>query len=368
VPDGAGRDEFRVGLIGYGLAGAVFHAPLISATPGLRLTAIVTSNEARRAQAVRDHPEATLLSDADALWRMAPSLDLVIVASPNRTHVPLALAAVDAGVGVVVDKPLAATASEARRLIDAAGRRNVLLTVFQNRRWDGDFLTVRRLLAEGPLGTVARFESRFERWRPDVKPGWRMLPDPAEAGGLLFDLGSHLIDQALLLFGPVTHVYAELECRRDGMAVDDDAFVALRHASGVRSHLWISSVAAQHGPRFRLLGSRGAFTKSGLDVQEAALRAGADPGAQGWGDEPIERWGHLGAGDELRTVQTRPGDYPRFYRGMIETLRMGAPPPVDPEDAVATLSVIEAARTSAWTSQAVPIVPERDAGLWPGHG
>ena len=211
MPNSVARVEFRVGLIGYGLAGAVFHAPLISATPGLSLTAIVTANEARRAQAARDHPQARLLPDADSLWRSASELDLVVVASPNRTHAPLALAAVGAGLAVVVDKPLAATTGDARRLIDAARDRGTLLTVFQNRRWDGDFLTLRRLLAEGSLGAVMRFESRFERWRPTVKAGWRMLGAPEDAGGLLFDLGSHLIDQALVLFGPVTHVYAELD-------------------------------------------------------------------------------------------------------------------------------------------------------------
>jgi predicted dehydrogenase len=353
VADKPAKDEFRVGLIGYGLAGAVFHAPLIGATPGLRLTAIVTADETRRAQAMRDHPQAALFSDADALWRRASELDLVIVASPNRTHVPLALSAVEAGIGVVVDKPLAPGSREARQLIDAARQRGVLLTVFQNRRWDGDFLTIQRLLEGGHLGEVARFESRFERWRPAVKPGWRMLPDPREGGGLLYDLGSHLIDQALVLFGPVTHVYAELDCRRDGVAVDDDGFVGVRHASGVRSHLWMSSVAAQHAARFRLLGSHAAFTKSGLDVQEEALRAGADPRVPGWGEEPEARWGRLAAGDEVRTIPTVPGDYPRFYRAVVQALSGSAPAPVDPEDALGTLLIIEAARRSASTAQVV---------------
>ncbi len=355
MPESAADVEYLVGLVGYGLAGAVFHAPLISAAPGLRLTAIVTASGERRAQAAREHPQARLLDDAGALWDMAADLDLVVVASPNRTHVPLALAAVEAGLAVVVDKPLAPAAADARRLIDAARRRAIPLTVFQNRRWDGDFLTVRRLLAEGRLGDVARFESRYERWRPVVKPGWRMLAAPEEAGGLLFDLGSHLIDQAVVLFGPVTHVYAELDRRRGGVAVDDDAFVALTHASGVRSHLWMSSVAAQHGPRFRVLGSAGAFTKSGLDVQEEALRAGADPRTPGWSEEPRERWGELGTGDGSEIIRTAPGGYAEFYRAVADALRGRGPLPVDPEDALLTLSLIEAARRSALTSQVVAI-------------
>jgi scyllo-inositol 2-dehydrogenase (NADP+) len=193
---------------------------------------------------------------------------------------------------------------------------------------------------------VHRFESRFERWRPAPKPGWRELADPEEAGGILYDLGSHLIDQALSLFGPARRVYAELERRRDGAAVDDDAFVALSHHSGVRSHLWMSAVAAQPGPRLRVLGSRGAYVKWGMDVQEEALRGGARPGA-GWGEEPEPRWGTLGADEDVRPVPTEPGDYPAFYRGVAAALREGAPPPVDPADAVAALEVIEAARRSA---------------------
>jgi predicted dehydrogenase len=355
VPNSVANIDFRVGLIGYGLAGAVFHAPLISATPGLRLTAIVTANESRRAQAARDQPQARLLPDSDSLWQIAGELDVVIVASPNRTHVPLALSAIDAGLAVVVDKPLAATTVDARRLIEAARDRGTILTVFQNRRWDGDFLTLRRLLAEGILGDVMRFESRFERWRPVVKPGWRMLEAPDEAGGLLFDLGSHLIDQALVLFGSVRHVYAELDRRRDGVAVDDDAFVALTHASGVRSHLWMTSVAAQYAPRFRVLGSRAAFVKPGLDVQEDRLRSGATPRMSGWGEEPEGQWGQLGAGDEVQTIRTTPGDYPQFYRSLVEALRDHAPLPVNPEDAVATLTIIEAARRSALSSEIVAI-------------
>jgi predicted dehydrogenase len=339
--------DLRVGLIGYGLAGAVFHAPLISATPGLRLTAIVTSDEARRDAAVKTYPQTRLLPDADALFRIASDLDIVVVASPNRTHVPLALAGIDAGLAVVVDKPLAATADDARRLIAAAQARGTLLTVFQNRRWDGDFLTIRRLLAEERLGAVMRFESRYERWRPAAKPGWRMLDAPEEAGGLLFDLGSHLIDQALVLFGPATLVHAELDRRRPGVAVDDDVFVALTHAAGVRSHVWMSSVAARPAPRFRVLGSRAAFTKFGLDVQEDALRSGANPRTAGWSEEPEDRWGGLGAGDEVETIRTAPGDYPQFYRGVVDALLSGAPAPVDPADAVATLAIIESARRSA---------------------
>jgi len=336
----------RVALLGYGLAGSAFHAPLIATTPGLRLAAIVTGSEERRARAVLDHPGATLLGAADEVWAKADDFDLVVVAAPNRAHVPLASAALEAGLPVVVDKPLAPTAGEGGALVEMARERGLILTVFQNRRWDGDFLTVRGLLEREALGQVFRFESRFERWRPELAGGWRERPAAEEAGGLLFDLGSHLVDQALQLFGPVQSVYAELGVRRPGAEVDDDVFVALEHTSGVDSHLWMSAVAAQRGLRFRVLGERGAYTKQGLDVQEEALRAGLTPGGPGWGEEPKEQWGRLGVDGDLREVPTETGSYGAFYEGVSASLQRGAPPPVDPSEAVAVLDVLEAARSS----------------------
>jgi scyllo-inositol 2-dehydrogenase (NADP+) len=357
-PMTAPRDDaasLGVALIGYGLAGAAFHAPLIATTPGMRLHSIVTRDPERRAAAARAHPDARLVDTADALWLLAREIDLVVVATPNRTHIPLARAALDAGLGVVVDKPFAPTATEARALIEDARRRKLLLTVFQNRRWDGDFLTVRRLVTEGVLGDVFRFESRFERWRPTPKGGWRDRADPAEAGGLLYDLGSHLIDQALTLLGHVTAVYAELDRRRAGVESDDDAFVALTHASGARSHLAMSAVAAQPGPRFRVLGARGAYVKFGLDVQEEALRRGERPGGARWGEEPRAQWGSLGAGEAVEAVPTVHGNYPAFYAGVARALRDGGPPPVDPNDAAAALDVIAGAQRSSADKSVVSI-------------
>jgi predicted dehydrogenase len=237
----------RVALLGYGLAGAVFHAPLIASVEGLELAAIVTHDEERRARARRDHPNAALLGSPEEVCERVGDLDLVVVAAANRAHVPLARSSIEAGLAVVVDKPLAASAGEGRSLVRDARERGVMLTVFQNRRWDGDFLTVRGLLEEGALGEIARFESRFERWRPELSGGWRESGDPQDAGGLLNDLGSHLVDQALFLFGPAAKVYSELDTRRAGAQTDDDSFVALLHESGVRSHLWMSAVAARPG-------------------------------------------------------------------------------------------------------------------------
>ena len=337
----------RVALLGYGLAGAVFHAPLIAAVEGLELAAIVTRDDERRTRARRDHPSAALLASPEEVRERAGDFDLVVVAAANRAHVPLARSSIQAGLAVVVDKPLAANADAGRSLVRDARERGVMLTVFQNRRWDGDFLTVRGLLEEGPLGEVARFESRFERWRPELSGGWRESGDPQDAGGLLNDLGSHLVDQALFLFGPAAKVYSELDTRRAGAQTDDDSFVALLHESGVRSHLWMSAVAAQLGPRFRVLGSRAAYVKFGIDVQEELLHAGRRPDDPLWGREPEDRWGSLGAGDELRRIPTVPGAYQRFYEGVMLALREDAPPPVDPDGVVAGLEVLDAARKSA---------------------
>jgi len=352
------RDAIRVGLIGFGLSGEVFHAPLIAATPALRLASIVTSDPGRQERAHAAHPEALVVPDVERLWSDASGLDLIVIGTPNRSHVPLARAALQRGLAVVIDKPMAPTSEEGRTLIEEAEARGLLLTVFQNRRWDGDYLTVRRLLEQGALGEVVRFESRFERWRPAVNPdAWRERAQPEEAGGLLFDLGAHLIDQAVQAFGPPTHVYAEVERRRPGAQVDDDSFVALHHPNGTVSHLWMNVVAAIRAPRMRVLGLEGAFEKFGLDVQEEALSNGMRPGDDGWGREPPDAWGALRVGDDTRTVETEPGAYERFYAEFAEALRSGGPPPVDPLDSVQGLRIVEAAFESAGTGAVVAFDP-----------
>jgi predicted dehydrogenase len=201
------------------------------------------------------------------------------------------------------------------------------------------------LIADGRLGVVRRFESRIERWRPVIKGGWRELGSAADDGaGVLYDLGSHLVDQALALFGPVTDVYCELDHRRPGMQADDDAFIALTHACGVRSHLWMSAVAGQPGPRMRVLGSDNAYLVHGLDPQEEALRAGRRPDdGKPWGTVEPERWGRFGTEDHSRRIPSEPGDYPAFYRAMADTLCDAAPVPVDPRDAIQTLKILEQA-------------------------
>jgi scyllo-inositol 2-dehydrogenase (NADP+) len=319
----------------------VFHAPLVAATQGLEVATIVTADPERSRQAAAEHPGARVVADPGEAF----DADLVVVATPNDAHAPLAREALAHGAAVVVDKPLALSATEARALVEIAGRR---LTVFQNRRWDSDQLTLRRLLGEGALGEVEHYESRFERWRPEPRPGaWRETRTPEQGGGVLLDLGAHLVDEALRLLGQVTHVYAEIASRRGG-AADDDAFLALRHASGAHSHLRASAVTAAPGPRLRVLGSAGAFVVDAVDGQEDALRSGLRPGRdEPWGAEPRERWGRLVRGDAQEPVPSERGAWPAFYAGVERWLREDGEPPVDPHDAVGVLEVIEAARQSA---------------------
>ncbi|MFI9508120.1 Gfo/Idh/MocA family oxidoreductase [Nocardia sp. NPDC052566] len=341
-----------VAILGYGLAGSVFHAPLIAAQPRLRVAAVVTGSGERAAQARREHPGVRVLGSAEELFAAPAGIDLVVVATPNRSHAPLARQALAAGLPVVVDKPFAVTVADAEDLIARAEQAGLALSVFQNRRWDDDFLTARGLIEAGKLGAINRFESRFERWRPVPKGSWREVGSAEDGAGILFDLGSHLVDQAVTLFGPVRAVYAELDRRRDGILSDDDTFVALTHESGVRSQLWMSAVTPQLGPRLRVLGSDAGFVSYGLDPQEEALRSGRRPddGQGPWGT--ADRWGALGA-DPAERVPLLAGDYPAFYAAMAAALLDGAPVPVDPRDAVATLRILDAARRSSDDNEVV---------------
>jgi predicted dehydrogenase len=350
--------DLRVGIIGYGLAGSVFHAPLVASTPGMRVAAISVGDAARSAQARRDFPQAAIYPTAQALLAAADTLDLVVVAAPNDAHVSLGVAALEAGLPVVIDKPLAASVGEGQRVLDAAARTGKPLSVFQNRRWDNDFLTLRRLMAGDSLGQIAQFESHFERFRPEPKAGaWRESADPALAGGLLFDLGAHLIDQALQLFGWPETVYAEQTRRRAGVAVDDDSFVALRFPGGEVAHLWMSVIPRVAGPRLRVVGARGVYEKYGLDPQEAQLVSGLRPGDAEYGREPSEQRGTLtteldGVTIEA-TVESLPGSYQDYYAGVRDALRAGKPMSVDPRDSLDVIRIIEAARASAERSEVV---------------
>ncbi|MBF8190364.1 Gfo/Idh/MocA family oxidoreductase [Nonomuraea sp. K274] len=329
----------RVAIIGYGLAGRVFHGPLLGADPSYSVRGIVTANPERAAAAASRHPDARILSGPGQV--LSGDFDLAVVAAPTPSHVELATLTVGAGLPTVVDKPLAVRAADAEALITLAERGGVPLTVFQNRRWDGDFLTVRRLVTEGLLGDVWRFESRFEWLSARPRPAWKIGTAGRDGGGVAYDLGAHLVDQAIQLFGPVKEVYGELDRHRENAVNDDDSFIALTHESGVRSHLGMSSLVAQRGFRFRVLGSASAYGKWGLDPQESQLASGMSPLDDGFGVEPARAHGILGRDGEGSPLPTERGAYRAFYARLAEALTGGGPVPVDPRDALAAIRVIE---------------------------
>jgi len=354
----SGSGSLRVAIAGYGLAGEVFHAPLVAATEGLSLVAVTTSDAGRAARARAAYHGIAVKPDAETLLRDIPDVHVLVVATPNRLHVPIARAALAQGIAVVMDKPLATQAAAAAALVDAFAAARVPLTVFQNRRWDGDFLTVALLVRSGELGAITRFESRYERFRPQIDPeAWREQPAADEGGGLLLDLGAHLVDQALTLFGTPRRVYAEIDRRRPDAVVDDDVFVALEHDGGVRSHLWMSAVAPVGGRSLRVSGTRAGIETPGLDPQEDQLAAGLRPGDANWGEGEPARFADDGGGGE-RWMPIQAGAYERFYAGVRDALRDGGPMPVDPRDSVTGLRVIEAARRSAGRGAVVDFTDE----------
>ncbi|WP_160668771.1 Gfo/Idh/MocA family protein [Pseudarthrobacter sp. ATCC 49987] len=342
----------RAAVAGFGLSGSVFHAPLLAADPAFSVAVISTSDAGRQSAAAARYPGARIVDTPADILGLAGELDLLVLGTPPATHYPLAKAALEAGLDVVVDKPFAVRSAEGEELIQLAAGLGRVLTVFQNRRWDGDYLTVRGLLERGVLGTVTRFESRFERWSPDVVKAWKAAATADDGGGVLFDLGTHLLDQAVQLFGPAAVTHAELEARRPGEKADDDVFLALRHESGVTSHLWMNMLCAQQGPRFRLLGTGGGFTKHGVDPQEPFIVAGGSPLDPDYGVEDRDWAGLLGRDGHLDRLPTERGAYPDFYRILADKINDGGaasalPVPVDPAGPVEVLRLIEQARALA---------------------
>lgn len=339
----AASPQIRTAVVGFGVSGRVFHAPLIAANPDYSVKFIVTGNGERAAQARALYPGVTVLARPEDVFDHAAELDLVVLGTPPANHFALAEEAIARGLNVVVDKPFVPTSAEGEKLVAQAREGGVVLSVFQNRRWDGDFLTVRKLVDDGELGQVRTFESRFEWWMPEGFRSWKDSAPLAEGGGMLFDLGSHLIDQAIVLFGPVADVHAETARHSiiGSSDADEDTFVSLRHESGVRSRLWMNGLAALPAPRFHVLGSRAAYTKWGLDRQEPDLAAGVLPTEHRYGHEPESTWGVLGAGGQDHRIPTERGSYPEYYRLLAGAILRGEQPPVDPEDSIAVLKIIE---------------------------
>jgi predicted dehydrogenase len=329
----------RVALVGFGYAGRVFHAPLISATPGLVLRVLGT----RRSASEIGFADALAVADPFAAVRHAEA-DLVVIATPNQSHVPLAEAALRAGKHVVVDKPFTLTLAEARALTALAADAGRLLSVFQNRRWDSDFLGVRAAVAGGMLGEVVEVRSEMSRYRPQMRDRWRERAGPGS--GLWYDLGSHLVDQALLLFGPPASVAADLRIQRKGGTAVDWFHVILGYGRS-RVILSASMLAAAPAPRFLVRGSEASLTKLSWDPQEEQLVRGLRPGAPGWGVDPDPLTIRAGGSAEPREEAAPPGSYPTYYTALRDAIAGVGEPPVTAIQGCAVMSVIEAGERSA---------------------
>jgi len=338
----------RVGLLGYGFGGRYFHAPLLASTAECEFLGVVTTSADRRRAFRGQFPGRATFDSLEDL--AAAGAQAVTISTPAHTHVELTQRALRLGLAVVCDKPFALDAASARQTVLLAEQLRRPLTVYQNRRWDSDFLTVRKALGDGLLGDPVRFESRFERFAPDPGP-------PASGGGTLLDFGSHLVDQALVLFGPPRAVYAEMHTRADAEALDDDVFVALSHETGVRSHLWGSWRQHAPGPRFRVTGTAASYVVvPDMDGQEERLVAGQSPATRAdWGVEPEHRWGHLFRERHPEPLPSERGAWDLYYPAFAAAVRGSAALPVDPWDAVATAQVLDAARVSAGTGELVTL-------------
>jgi len=328
-------DPINVALVGYGFAGKTFHAPLISACADLHLHTVVTS---RPDVLHADWPEAKAVADLDTALS-DPAIGLVVIATPNDLHAPQAEAALRAGKAVVVDKPFALSVAEARSIARLAQDRGLLLSVFHNRRWDSDFLALKSAIEAGDLGRIITFESHFDRFRPEVRDRWREGDGPG--AGIWFDLGPHLIDQVLTLFGRPQGITCHLAVQRDGGVATDWAHAVLRYERmRVILHADMTSPAAE--VRFRVHGSKASWLKSGLDVQEDQLKAGRAVGAPGWGVDPLAAVQVEGTTGARAAVTAPPGDYLAYYGAVAATLRGEAANPVTAEQAIAVMEVIEA--------------------------
>ena len=338
----------NVGLVGFGFAGRVFHAPVIRAVQGLRLTTIVQ----RSGTPDPRYADVAFVRSVDEL--LTRPVDLVVIATPNPSHHPIAQQCLLAGRHVVVDKPFTTTVAEARELVALGKEQRRVLSTYQNRRYTGDFVTVRNLLLDGVLGRVTSFEAHFDRFRPELRPGaWREQPYPGS--GVWFDLGPHLLDQALLLFGPPDAIAADIRVERDGAAIDD-AFDVTLHYPRMRALLRGTMLAVAPGPSFAVQGTKGSFVKHGLDPQEEALKAGRTPDESHWDVEPSEQYGRLTTPEGTRTVPTVPSSFTQYYENIRDAILGTAQLAVGPEQ---VLNVMRGLELAAASSQ------QRCALAWP---
>ncbi|GAB3660010.1 Gfo/Idh/MocA family oxidoreductase [Echinicola sediminis] len=328
----------KTGLVGFGRVAEIMHAPLIEQQPHLDLVAVV---ERHQQKSKEYYPKVSVYQSLTDM--LATDVELVIICTPNEWHFPQAKEALEAGKHVVVDKPITISSTEAEVLLELAKSKGLLLSSFQNRRWDGDFLTIQKLLHEKTLGRIVHFESHFDRFRSAPNENWREKNVPGS--GILYDLGPHLIDQALLLFGWPKWVYAEILTQRSGVEADDFFDLTLMY-DDIKVRLTASILMNAKLPKFLILGEKGSYSKYGLDVQEGELKAGIIPGGEGWGEEPEAAWGEVFLEHETFPYPTLKGDYPAYYENIAKAINGEEALKVKPEEAIATLKIIEAAQKS----------------------
>ena len=336
----------NVGLIGFGFSGKVFHAPVIRAVDGLRLTTIVQ----RSGTPDPRYSDVEFVRSVEEL--LTGAIDLVVITTPNTSHHPIAQQCLLAGRHVVIDKPFTTTLREAEELVRLGAVKRRVLSAYQNRRYVGDFVTLRQLLSEGVLGRVTMFESHFDRFRPELRPGaWREQPQPGS--GLWFDLGPHLLDQALVLFGTPQTVSADIRVEREGAAADD-AFDVTLHYPRMRALLRASMLALSPGPTFAVHGPNGSFVKYGLDPQEAALKSGRTPDESHWDSEPPEMYGKLTTPEGTRTVPTIPSSFTQYYENIRDAILGKTQSAVTPEHVLNVVRGLELAVASSRKRCALP--------------
>jgi scyllo-inositol 2-dehydrogenase (NADP+) len=341
-----------VGLIGFGLGGKAFHAPVIAAIEGLRLTAVLQRHDDTAAQI---YPGVKIVRTVEELLAIQ-SIKLIAISTPNDTHFSYAKACLEAGRDVVVDKPFTTRFAEAKKLADLARKRGRFLTVYQERRLDGDFATLKKLIADGELGRLVHYEETFDRCRPQPRDSWKERVGPGS--GVFIDLGPHLIDHALVLFGEPEAVLADIRIERDGARNNDSFDVTLYYPNGFRAVLSSSTLAPVTRPHFRVRGTRAAYVKQNLDPQEALLRAGHPIGGENWGLEKQEEWGTLAPTDPqygvARKIPTLCGDYRAFYENVRDMLLGKAKPLVTLEEALRVMYGVELAEASNAQRKALP--------------
>ena len=332
--------EMRAGLVGFGFSGATFHAPIIEAVEGLTITTVLSSNAEK---VYRSFPEMNVVSSMEELLT-DEEIELVIITTPNELHFPMAKQALEAGKHVVLEKPFTVSVEEGERLIAIAEEHGRLLSVYHNRRYDSDFLTIQQLVKEEQLGSIITYEAHYDRYRAEVRDRWR--EQDKKGSGILFDLGSHLIDQALALFGKPDGVYADIIAQREE-GKTDDYFHLILHYGKKRVILHGGSLVKKHGPRYQIHGTKGSFLKSGIDPQEEALKAGRVPGDAGWGEESREQFGVLTNEEGDHVVESLPGSYQTYYKEVYQALKENSAPPVTTEEALKVIKVIELALKSS---------------------